>query len=50
MNYSDPTQEQLIMYLHAYKYSGDGWSFETKIPKWAGENIESAKLDKKEPP
>ena len=50
MNYSDPTQEQLIMYLHAYKYSGDGWSFETKIPKWAGENIESTKLDKKEPP
>ena len=39
LNYSDPNQEQLVMYLHAYKYSGDGWTFETKIPSWAGANI-----------
>ena len=38
MNYSDPTQEQLIMFLHAYRYSGDGWTFETKLPSWTGIN------------
>ena len=38
MNFSDPTPEELVMYLHAYKYSGDNWSFETKLPKWADEN------------
>ena len=41
-NYSDPTQDQLIMYLHAYEYSGDGWSFKTNAPAWAGENIDSS--------
>ena len=38
MHFSDPTPQQLVMYLHAYKYSGDNWSFETKLPEWADEN------------
>ena len=38
MNFSDPTPQQLVMYLHAYKYSGENWSFETKLPEWADEN------------
>jgi RluA family pseudouridine synthase len=37
-SFSDPTKEDLVMYLHAYKYSGDSWSFETKLPEWANEN------------
>ncbi|PJF17630.1 Pseudouridine synthase [Paramicrosporidium saccamoebae] len=31
----DPTPEQLCIYLHAYRYSCDAWSFETEMPSWS---------------
>merc|ERR1711874_471639 len=33
--YKDPPPSTLVMYLHAFKYSGDGWCFETEMPPWA---------------
>eukprot|EP00092_Neocalanus_flemingeri_P099282 GFUD01126659.1.p1 GENE.GFUD01126659.1~~GFUD01126659.1.p1 ORF type:complete len:546 (-),score=157.75 GFUD01126659.1:32-1669(-) len=33
--YKDPPPESLVMYLHALKYSGDGWAYQTEMPKWA---------------
>jgi len=35
VRYRDPKPKDLIMYLHAYRYSGPGWSYETPMPKWA---------------
>ncbi|KAJ3060564.1 hypothetical protein HDU98_003493 [Podochytrium sp. JEL0797] len=31
----DPTREQLKMDLHSWKYSGEGWAYETERPEWA---------------
>eukprot|EP00121_Abeoforma_whisleri_P004888 Awhi_evm1s4425 len=25
----------MILYLHAYKYTGNGWSYTASIPPWA---------------
>ncbi|QSL66633.1 hypothetical protein MERGE_001016 [Pneumocystis wakefieldiae] len=35
--YSDPSQNDLRIYLHAWKYKSDdnSWSFETELPEWA---------------
>ncbi|KAK4296455.1 hypothetical protein Pmani_031054 [Petrolisthes manimaculis] len=38
VRYRDPKPRDLVMYLHALKYSGPGWQFETKLPDWAHEN------------
>lgn len=35
IRYRDPSPSDLVMYLHALKYSGPGWSYETKMPEWA---------------
>ncbi|EDW63295.2 pseudouridylate synthase RPUSD2 isoform X1 [Drosophila virilis] len=35
MNYRDPKPEDLIMYLHAWKYKGVGWEYTTELPSWA---------------
>jgi hypothetical protein len=33
---TDPIPDQLALWLHAYKYSGQNWSFETpNLPLWA---------------
>ncbi|CAL4062719.1 unnamed protein product [Meganyctiphanes norvegica] len=37
VRYRDPKPRDLVMYLHALKYSGPGWHFETKLPEWAAE-------------
>ena len=34
-NYRDPPPETLLIYLHALRYSGEGWSYQTDIPQWA---------------
>ncbi|XP_046386975.1 RNA pseudouridylate synthase domain-containing protein 2-like isoform X2 [Ischnura elegans] len=34
VNYRDPKPKDLAMYLHAWKYEGPDWSFETELPKW----------------
>jgi len=33
----DPEPEKRIMYLHAWRYQANGWSFETELPEWAKE-------------
>lgn len=35
--YHDPPLRSLFLYLHALKYSGDGWSYESELPTWAQE-------------
>ncbi|XP_050426931.1 pseudouridylate synthase RPUSD2-like [Adelges cooleyi] len=35
VKFRDPKPKDLIMYLHAWKYSGPGWSYETELPVWA---------------
>ncbi|XP_002036528.2 RNA pseudouridylate synthase domain-containing protein 2 isoform X1 [Drosophila sechellia] len=35
LNYRDPGTKDLIMYLHAWKYKGVGWEYETELPDWA---------------
>jgi len=30
----DPKPEHLVMYLHAHKYKGNDWSFESPVPDW----------------
>ncbi|ELU10743.1 hypothetical protein CAPTEDRAFT_92693, partial [Capitella teleta] len=34
-DFRDPDPEELVMYLHAYKYGADGWEYSTTVPKWA---------------
>jgi len=38
IQYKDPKPEDLIMYLHAFKYSGPDWLYETPLPLWANVN------------
>eukprot|EP00088_Acartia_fossae_P033673 TRINITY_DN3449_c0_g1_i4.p1 TRINITY_DN3449_c0_g1~~TRINITY_DN3449_c0_g1_i4.p1 ORF type:complete len:635 (+),score=125.16 TRINITY_DN3449_c0_g1_i4:124-2028(+) len=33
--YKDPPQDTLLIYLHAMKYSGEGWEYRTDPPSWA---------------
>lgn len=41
----DPTPEELSIFLHAYSYKAEGWSYATKPPIWAQENfVESEAL------
>ncbi|VVC36908.1 Pseudouridine synthase, catalytic domain,Pseudouridine synthase, RluC/RluD, conserved [Cinara cedri] len=35
VKFRDPKPKDLIMFLHAWKYSGPGWSYETELPVWA---------------
>lgn len=37
-HYKDPKPKDLVMYLHAYKYSGPDWEYETPMPVWANVN------------
>ncbi|KAL7638888.1 UNVERIFIED_CONTAM: hypothetical protein RMT77_010422 [Armadillidium vulgare] len=37
VKYRDPKPKDLVMFLHALKYSGPGWHYETKLPEWASE-------------
>lgn len=36
--YKDPQPKDLMMYLHAFKYSGPDWAYETPMPVWADVN------------
>lgn len=38
--HSDPTPNDLVMYLHALKYQGEDWEFSTEVPEWAQEDWE----------
>lgn len=35
VRYKDPKAQDLVMYLHAWKYKGPGWEYETELPAWA---------------
>ncbi|XP_037297964.1 RNA pseudouridylate synthase domain-containing protein 2 isoform X2 [Manduca sexta] len=35
VRYRDPRPRDLVMYLHAWKYKGLGWEYETELPQWA---------------
>ncbi|XP_011177484.1 pseudouridylate synthase RPUSD2 [Zeugodacus cucurbitae] len=35
VRFKDPKPKDLIMYLHAWKYRGPGWEYETELPNWA---------------
>ena len=37
-HHSDPTPNDLVMYLHALKYQGEDWEFSTEVPEWAQED------------
>lgn len=34
----DPTEKELIMYLHALRYKGPGFEYSTCLPDWAKED------------
>lgn len=36
-NYHDPPLRRLFLYLHALRYTGAGWSYESEMPVWAGD-------------
>jgi len=38
VRYRDPKPSDLVMYLHALKYAGPGWAYETQLPEWADEH------------
>ncbi|XP_057660868.1 uncharacterized protein LOC130896656 isoform X1 [Diorhabda carinulata] len=35
VRYRDPKPQDLVMYLHAWKYKGPGWEYVTELPDWA---------------
>ncbi|PSN35204.1 RNA pseudouridylate synthase domain-containing protein 2 [Blattella germanica] len=35
VKFRDPSPSDLVMYLHALKYQGPGWSYQTELPDWA---------------
>ncbi|XP_023290767.1 RNA pseudouridylate synthase domain-containing protein 2 [Orussus abietinus] len=35
VKYRDPKPSDLVMYLHAWRYCGPGWEYETPLPSWA---------------
>ncbi|XP_073987102.1 pseudouridylate synthase RPUSD2-like isoform X11 [Rhodnius prolixus] len=35
VRYRDPKPKDLVMYLHAWKYQGPGWFYQTELPEWA---------------
>ncbi|GLV42476.1 RluA pseudouridine synthase 1 [Carabus blaptoides fortunei] len=35
VRYRDPKPQDLVMYLHAWKYKGPDWEYETELPDWA---------------
>ncbi|CAG9858944.1 unnamed protein product [Phyllotreta striolata] len=43
VRYRDPKPQDLVMYLHAWKYRGPGWEYVTELPDWA--QVEWMELD-----
>merc|ERR1712071_686806 len=35
VRFRDPKPRDLMMFLHAWRYSGPDWSYETQLPPWA---------------
>ena len=34
----NPPPAERLLFLHAWRYSGEGWSYETELPEWAKED------------
>lgn len=41
VKYRDPKPSDLVMYLHAWRYCGPGWEYETPLPAWAASDWSS---------
>ncbi|KAI8086147.1 DRAP deaminase [Halteromyces radiatus] len=37
--YVDPPRDSLFIWLHAWKYKGPGWEYETELPEWANDTF-----------
>jgi len=35
VRFRDPKPKDLMMFLHAWRYKGPGWEYETRLPSWA---------------
>ncbi|KAF7992251.1 hypothetical protein HCN44_001576 [Aphidius gifuensis] len=46
VKYRDPKPSDLVMYLHAWRYSGPGWEYETPLPVWAASDWADANDDR----
>ncbi|XP_072936467.1 pseudouridylate synthase RPUSD2-like isoform X2 [Epargyreus clarus] len=44
VRYRDPRPRDLVMYLHAWKYKGPGWEYETELPQWASVDWEEPEI------
>ena len=38
VKYRDPKPKDLVMFLHAWTYSGSGWKYSTELPTWTKED------------
>ena len=38
VNFRDPKPKDLVMFLHAWTYSGHNWQYHTELPNWAKED------------
>ncbi|KAJ1950017.1 DRAP deaminase, partial [Linderina macrospora] len=45
--YPDPRPDQLCIWLHAWRYSGPGWEYETELPGWAKEAAKNVPRESK---
>lgn len=36
--YQDPPPQDLLIYLHCYRYKGNDWEYKASWPNWAEEN------------
>ncbi|KAJ1943085.1 DRAP deaminase, partial [Linderina pennispora] len=46
--YPDPRPDQLCIWLHAWRYSGPGWSYATELPEWAKEAAKNIPTEQKQ--
>lgn len=43
--FAEPKMSNLVLRLHAYRYSGAEWSYSAPLPEWALESIKSEELE-----
>ncbi|KAL1919482.1 uncharacterized protein VTP21DRAFT_2175 [Calcarisporiella thermophila] len=46
--FRDPRPEELALLLHAWRYEGEGWAYETERPAWAEEGWEAGAVNPSE--
>jgi len=47
VRYRDPKSKDLVMYLHAWRYKGPDWQFETRLPHWAEQSWQQPPEERK---